>query len=122
MARKKVIPNKDAAAVKEEPVAAKKPRSGKLVIPKMSELTAEFFRQMGGIDVVVQNMVEDFKAAPPGSLLRQKTYDMILRVLKVVDARKETGTSELSLVSDEDLERELQEVVSRLQTQAAPPP
>ena len=86
---------------------------GGITDPQLAELVCCFFEEAGGTRAVAKLLYREFKAAKPGTLTRQRILDMILRGMKFAN-EKNPGRNDLGVLTDDDLTRELESVVSRL--------
>jgi len=80
--------------------------------PQLAELVNWFFKVAGGPRQVARLMYEEYAAARPGSLIRQRLLETILRALRVVN-EKEAPAAELGLLTEEDLAAEAAELLER---------
>src|SRR5262245_29850995 len=81
-------------------------RGPRLREPQLAELAGHFFRVAGGPRQVAQMLYDEFMHGRPGSLVRQRILDMVLRAVKE-GARLSPPPPELGILSEEDLLREL---------------
>jgi hypothetical protein len=73
----------------------------------LAGVVERFVRLNGGTDGLAKMLTLEYAEAKPGSLLRQRILDMILRCWKYLDEK--TGhIEELGILSDEDLDREFE--------------
>jgi hypothetical protein len=91
------------------PKSVKDAIKGGLREPQLAEIASHFFTAAGGTRAIGQILWNEFNAAPEGSLARQRILDLILRALKFANERSHI-TDNLGLLSEDDLERELQSV------------
>lgn len=82
----------------KESVKAPPPR------PSLDAFLDHFFLIAGGPQQVAQMMFDEFRSAPAGSQIRGRVMETVLRTLKSADA-KHKATDDLSIITDEDLER-----------------
>ena len=92
---------------------------GELKEPQLAEISAHFFQMAGGPRKVALMLFTEYLAAKRGSMIRQRILDMILRTTKY--ANDKGGGSDLSLLSDDDLEKELILALDSVQTAEKPP-
>jgi hypothetical protein len=88
-------------------------RSANIQIPAMVELVSHFMALAGGPQVLAKMMLEEFVNARPGSAIRQRLLDSVLRMMTV--ASSQVGQSEeIDLIADDDLEAELQRLLKEM--------
>lgn len=88
-------------------------RSANIQIPAMVELVSHFMALAGGPQVLAKMMLEEFVNARPGSAIRQRLLDSVLRMMTV--ASSQVGQSEeIELIADDDLEAELQRLLKEM--------
>lgn len=79
-------------------------------LPDLKVVVCSFFRQIGGPDQFAKILIDEFKKAKPGTKLRATIMHMMLQASKVlIDKEK---SSDASLLTDEDLDKELRELVA----------
>lgn len=79
----------------------------------MVELVSHFMALAGGPQVLAKMMLEEFVNARPGSAIRQRLLDSVLRMMTV--ASSQVGQSEeIDLIADDDLEAELQRLLKEM--------
>lgn len=89
---------------------------GKISDPQLEEVAAYFFHLEGGSQGVAKLLHDEFHRANPGTLIRARIMDMVLRMLtRIYDAK---GAPELGILSDEDLEKQAQRLLSNVTEQA----
>lgn len=91
----------------------KKAVRGELRDPQVAELVAHFFTAAGGTKAVALLLYQEFTAARPGSITRQRILDMILRGVRFAN-EKQGVRDDLGLLAEEDLARELEDVIGGL--------
>src|SRR5215471_19154618 len=82
--------------------------------PSLADLVSHFFHVAGGPKQVAKMLYEEFVAAREGSLIRQRILDMMLRATRAVNDKSGAG-SDLGLLTAEDLDRELAELMCEAQ-------
>jgi len=88
-------------------------RSANIQIPAMVELVSHFMALAGGPQVLAKMMLEEFVNARPGSAIRQRLLDSVLRMMTI--ASSQVGHSEeIDLIADDDLEAELQRLLKEM--------
>lgn len=75
--------------------------------PQLAEISAYFFQAAGGTRAVAKMLWDEFNASAPGSLMRQRILDLVLKATKFAN-EKSGVVDDLGMLSQEDLERELQ--------------
>lgn len=58
---------------------------------------------LGGPDRFAEMLAREIEDAAPGSVARQRLFDLIGRILVCVDAQRKKSTVDLNQLSDEDL-------------------
>ena len=81
--------------------------------PRLAEVAYHFIDLCGGAKSFAQLLKQQFDQSPSGGVARQRYLDMIIRMLKVANDQ-DPRTGDLSLLSDEDLDREVKERVLKL--------
>lgn len=81
--------------------------------PRMEDVVAHFFHAVGGPRAFASILEEEFRSAKPGSLIRSRVLDMVLRSLKFSNERA-PNLGDLSLMGDEDLARTAEELINRM--------
>jgi hypothetical protein len=82
-------------------------------VPQIAELVGHFMQLAGGAQKFAVMLMEEFRFAPAGSLIRQRILESVLRMMSL--AGQQMGTSEeTDLVSTADLERELAQIMGGL--------
>ncbi len=81
--------------------------------PRMEDVVAHFFHAVGGPRAFARVLHEEFMSAKPGSLIRSRVLDMVLRSLKFSNERA-PNLGDLSLMGDEDLARAAEEIMGRM--------
>lgn len=71
------------------------------------------FRKFGGLNRFIEDWKRQFVSAKPGSRIAGNMLDAMVRLAEAVEANR-PPKRDLSLVSDEDLERDLEERLARL--------
>lgn len=77
-------------------------------IPEMADVGAEFLRLAGGAKNFSALLWQEFCDAEKGSLLRQRTLDMVLRCLKHAEARA-NDKGEYKDFADDELQEAIAE-------------
>lgn len=106
MPRKKKIPIGVYKAVRDGAV------KGEIDQPDLGRFLSAFFRQAGGEEAVAVMMYDEFVNAKPGSIVRQRILDMILRSTRTLQADT-LDMDDLGVLSEEDLQRELDRILTR---------
>jgi hypothetical protein len=83
---------------------------GEIRQPDLAALVGHFFRHAGGEAAVARMLFDEYRDSPPGGVVRQRILDMILRATKFAND-KEAPTDDLGSLSEDDLERELTELI-----------
>lgn len=94
------------AKPKKLPAAVRRTIAEGATLPHAGELVAHFVAMAGGTRELAKVLWEEFQSARQGSIIRQRTLDMILRQLAAVTAGLGSH-DEMDLLATEDLEREL---------------
>jgi hypothetical protein len=82
-------------------------------VPQVAELVGHFMQLSGGPQLFAKMLFEEFLRAPEGSIMRQRILESVLRMMAI--ANQQMGEiKETDLISQEDLERELQELMSKV--------
>lgn len=81
--------------------------------PSLQAFLDHWFAVRGGPAQFALDLCQEFDAAEPGSLVRSQITQLVLRSMKVADA-KEGALDELGLISDADLERQLAQLGAKL--------
>ena len=102
---------------KKVPEIVKQAIRGGIKEPQLAEIAAHFFQRAGGARAVARLLYEEFTAARPGSIIRQRILDMILRVTKFAN-EKSVKPDDLGLLNDDDLETELTEAIKSVERSA----
>lgn len=87
---------------------------GRVNEPRLAEVSSHFFAIAGGPKRVAQLLYEEFVASKPGSIIRQRILDMILRMTKFANERSGGDLDDLSQLSEDDLRNNLAEVLKDL--------
>lgn len=96
-----------------ELVAKAASEGGAQTAPHLSELIEHFFRLMGGPVSFAKEMVVEWHAAKPGSLIRMRILETILRSTRAVNEMQGVGDN-TGILDDEDLEREMRSAVETI--------
>lgn len=89
--------------------AIKETLSHKRKAPHISELAQHFMDLVGGARALAKLLHTEYLAAPQGGLIRQRILEIVFRATKVQNERE--GVTDISNLSDEDLERELEQLL-----------
>ena len=81
--------------------------------PQLAELAGHFITKVGGMRALAGLLAEEFRAAQPGSVVRQRILDMILRALKFANERSGPG-DDLSLMEEGEIERNLEGLLGEI--------
>lgn len=81
--------------------------------PSLESFLDHFFQIAGGPRKVAKMLYDEWNSAAPGSLMRTRIGETILRNLKAADSRAKP-MDDLGILSDEDIERFLNEREQRL--------
>lgn len=87
------------------PASVARAISGETRDPHLAEVVVHFVTAAGGPQRVSLMMLEEWRAAKPGSIIRQRIMESILRWMKWSNERH-GALSDLGNLSSEDLERE----------------
>jgi len=96
---------------KKIPAAVKKALAQGVHLPQAAEVVSHFMAAAGGPKGLVRMMLVEFDAAKPGSLIRQRILDSVLRMIGQAN-QDMGGLDELDMQSNEDLERELSKLLT----------
>lgn len=108
------------ASKRRLPPAIRKAIEGEIKEPQLAELSAHFFHAAGGPKAVAKMLFDEFAHANPGSQIRQRILDMILRVTRF--ANQQSGpVDDLGILTDEDLEREVVRVLDQFPKEITEP-
>lgn len=102
--RRKRVPKGIQQALKRQAI------KGEIRQPDLAKLVAHFFKNAGGEGAVAKMLYDEFVAAPPGGIARQRIMDMILRGLKWAN-ESEAPQDDLGILTEDDLERELDQLI-----------
>jgi hypothetical protein len=91
---------------KRLPAEARKALEASGSLPHIGELVSHFTAAAGGMKKLAHMMLVEYHAARPGSIIRQRILDSILRCTQAANAQLGGAAFELDLLSDEDLEQE----------------
>lgn len=80
--------------------------------PTLEEFLELFFTAAGGAKAVAAMLFTEFHAARPGSLLRTRVLEMVVRAMKHTEGKDKTV--EMGLLSDDDLDREVEQRLESL--------
>ena len=78
---------------------------GTAQLPDLKAIVCSFFNQLGGHDAFAQLLIEQFRAAKPGSMIKARITEMILQAAKVITSKE--AARDVNLLTDEDLQKEL---------------
>jgi hypothetical protein len=81
---------------------------GEIKEPRMREVGAHFIDIVKGPRAFAQMLKDDYDASDEGSLNRSRIMQLIVQTLKGNDGE---GKGDLTLLSEEDLQRELKELL-----------
>lgn len=104
---RKHLPKVVKAALRRQTV------TGEIRQPDLAKLVTHFFHQAGGEREVAKMLYREFVDAQEGSIVRQRILDMVLRALKFTN-EQDPPEDDLGILSDADLDRELNEIVGEL--------
>lgn len=107
--------------VKHVPPSVKEAIRGGLKEPQLAEIAAYFFEAAGGTRAVSRLLFDEFTAASPGSMTRQRILDLVLRATKFGNERNKAG-GDLGILSEEDLQSMLHEMVNDVGPEQHPGP
>lgn len=83
-------------------------------VPQVAEMVSHFVQVAGGPRSMAKMMYEEYLHAKPGSIIRQRLLDSMLRMMSF--ANQQIGTvTEVDMLSDEDLVKELSEVMGEIE-------
>lgn len=88
---------------------------GKVKEPDLAKLVSHFFDICGGEQSVARLLYQEFVAADPGSLARQRILDMLFRCLAKVTDRTPPD-DDMGVLTDGDLEREILELTGEIES------
>lgn len=89
---------------------------GELKQPDLAELVAYFFKAAGGVKAVATLLYEEFVAAKPGSLIRQRIMELVLRNARHVSER--LSPDDMGMLSEADLDSEILRLIPNGQEEA----
>jgi hypothetical protein len=82
-------------------------------VPQIAELVGHFMELAGGARKFAVMLMDEYRFAPAGSIMRQRILDSVLRMMAL--AGQQMGTSEeTDLVSAADMERELKRLMEQM--------
>jgi len=84
-------------------------------MPDLKAIICAFTRRVGGADGVARMLMREYRDAKPGSMIRSMILQMILQGSKVISA-KEKGKEGLDMVSDEDVNKEIDRLIEAAKT------
>lgn len=79
--------------------------------PHLSELAQHFTELVGGPRKLSKMLLDEFHGAATGGMVRMRILDIVFRATKYANERSGKGT-DIGSLSDEDLKRELDELVT----------
>jgi len=79
-------------------------------LPQVAEVLSYFLHYAGGPSELARLLWEEFKSAKPGSSIKQRTLDMIVKMLTFVNATEGTKR-DTEHMEDDEIEREMLEIV-----------
>jgi hypothetical protein len=82
-------------------------------IPQVAELVSHFMAAAGGALALAKMLLEEYLNAKPGSIIRQRILDSVLRMLNIANQAM-GGSEEIDLVNDADLESELKRLMEQM--------
>ncbi len=88
-------------------------------LPDMKAVAGEFFDLIGGPKAFALMLKEEFDRSPPGGQTRARIMDTVLGTLRAATAKDAPRDS--SLLTDEDVDRELTSQILKMTGQVAPP-
>ena len=74
--------------------------------PRLAEVAYHFIDLCGGAKGFAKLLYEEFAKTEAGGIAKQRYLDMVIRCLKVAN-EQDPKTGDLSLLSEEDLDREV---------------
>lgn len=81
-------------------------------MPDLKSVVCAFAKRCGGADGIAKMLMREYRDAKPGTMIRAMVLQMILQGFKSLSAKE--APRDASLISDEDLNRELTLVLSKL--------
>lgn len=106
---------------KKIPQSVKKAIKGGLKEPQLAEIAAFFFEAAGGTRQVAKLLHDEFLAGHPGSMVRQRILDLVLRATKFSN-EKSKGADDLGILNEADLEANLTELINESGGSTEPSP
>lgn len=88
--------------------------------PSVNAFLDHWFAIRGGPAKFAQELSDEFDEAEPGSLVRTQIIQLVMRSMKVADA-KEAGLDELGLVTDADLFRMIDDLGKKIVADSTTP-
>lgn len=86
-------------------------------LPHLSELAEAFIREAGGPEQMASLLLEEFKKAQPGSLVRAQLFGMIQKVWKY--ATDSLRVEDPESLGDDELDQEIRKITLELLRDAA---
>jgi hypothetical protein len=80
--------------------------------PTVEEFLEHFFRAAGGPKLVAKMLFTEFQSAKPGSMLRTRVLEMVVRALRYNEGKDKTV--EMGLLSDDDLDDMIDQKMNNL--------
>lgn len=99
---------------------ADKPKSNVLdnaEFPELKAVVCHFARLCGGAKGVARMLKREYKAAPEGSMLRTMIMQLLVNSIKAVSAKE--MAKDVSLISDDDLQAEINKLTAKVQKPAS---
>ena len=84
-------------------------------LPDLRSIVCEYFRQEGGTRAFVKKIRDAYRTSTPQSPLRGMILNMILKASAVLTEKE--ASKDLSLLSDEDIEKELHKALEGVRTE-----
>lgn len=86
--------------------------------PRLAEIAYIFIHLSGGPEGFARELWKEYSSASTGGIVRARIIDTILRCLKIANDQTHKGSEPVSLMSDEDLERRISELLGNGQEEA----
>jgi hypothetical protein len=104
------------------PAPPERPRLKRLVEnppprPSLEAFLDHYFAVAGGPAKVALELRQEYEAAEPGSQIRSRIMELLVRSLKSADG-KQGGLDDMGILSDQDIERMLEEREKKLLAEA----
>ncbi len=82
-------------------------------VPQVAELVSHFVAAAGGPRAMAKMMMQEYLHAKPGSIIRQRLLDSVLRLMNFANQQIQT-VDEIDLLSEDDLKVQLEELVGEI--------